>query len=209
MKDEILQATLKQFLKYGIRDMSIQKLIAPLGISTKTVYKYFKNKEELLEEALHLYYMQQYELMENLSEGQSAVPLFFDIWYKGIETECKINKIFFQDLQYYYPEVEKKIETTISKKIWKKFRQIIQQGIKEGCFREDLDPEVLLESLSVLYTTSARTAQFKPFRLSISMLYINTIAVYIRGLCTPKGVAILDEHIKTFKIFEGINVSAN
>jgi len=50
MKKEILQTSLKQFLKHGIRQMSIQKLVEPLGISTKTVYKYFKNKEELLEE---------------------------------------------------------------------------------------------------------------------------------------------------------------
>jgi len=50
MKDEILQTALEQFLKYGIREMSIRKLIASLGISTKTVYKYYKNKEELLED---------------------------------------------------------------------------------------------------------------------------------------------------------------
>src|SRR6478609_8545498 len=119
MKEEILQTSLKQFLKYGIREMSIQKLIEPLGISTKTMYKYFDNKEKLLEEAVVLYYVQQYNIMEDALKNQNAVTLLFDIWYTGIETECKVNKIFFHDLNYYYPELERKVEATISKKVWK------------------------------------------------------------------------------------------
>src|SRR4029078_10891791 len=115
MKDEILQTALRQFLKYGIREMSIQKLVAPLGISTKTVYKYFENKEQLLEEALSLYYLQQYGLLQTFGNDKNVVCLLFDIWYIGIETECKVNKVFFQDLNYYYPELEKKVEATISK----------------------------------------------------------------------------------------------
>ena len=74
MKEEILQTSLDQFLKYGIREMSIQKLIEPLGISTKTVYKYFKNKEELLEEALHLHFAGQYKLLEQLSADERVIP---------------------------------------------------------------------------------------------------------------------------------------
>ena len=81
MKDEILQTALNQFLKYGIREMSIQNLIVPLGISTKTVYKYFKNKEELMEEVLKLNDANQYELLENLAADQTTATLIFDIWY--------------------------------------------------------------------------------------------------------------------------------
>src|SRR5215210_2662588 len=136
MKNEILQTSLKQFLKFGVRKMSIQKLMEPLGISTKTVYKYFKNKEELLEEALHLYHAQQYEMLENLSVDQNAATLFFDIWYKSIELEYKVTNAFFHDLHYYYPELGKKIEAAIGKKFVGQFIQVIQKGIKEGDFRE-------------------------------------------------------------------------
>ena len=91
MKDEILQTALKQFLKYGIRKMSIRKLVDTLGISTKTFYKYFKDKEELLEAVLHLHYNQQYQLLENYSADQNVVTLIFDIWHSAIEGEYSIN----------------------------------------------------------------------------------------------------------------------
>jgi len=50
MKSEIIETSLQQFLTHGIRKMTVKEIIAPLGISTKTVYKYFANKEALLEE---------------------------------------------------------------------------------------------------------------------------------------------------------------
>ena len=65
MKNEIVQASLNLCLQYGIRQMSIQKLVESLNISTKTVYKYFKNKEELLEAVLYRYHGEQYQLLEN------------------------------------------------------------------------------------------------------------------------------------------------
>ncbi len=207
MKNEILETSLNQFLKYGIREMSIQKLVEPLGISTKTVYKYFKNKEELLEHALHLYHAQQYKTLENLSAGQRAVPLLFDIWYNAIEITYKVNGVFFEDLMYYYPELNEKIEKAISKKYIDKFIQIIQNGIREGLFKEAIIPEVIVDSILVLYTAIAREEVFKKYRISLYDVLSNTIVLYMRGFCTEKGIRELDEHIRTLKIPEGVMIA--
>jgi len=195
MKNEILQTSLKQFLKYGVREMSIQKLVAPLGISTKTVYKYFKNKEQLLEEALRLYYVQQYGLVQTFDTSTNVVGPLFHLWYMGIEAECNVNKVFFQDLNYYYPELEKKVEATVTKKIWKQFFRVIEKGVQQGFFREDINPEIILESISAVYVSIARTRNFKKFRTSLSTIFLNSITVIIRGFCTRKGVEELDSYI--------------
>ena len=207
MKKEILKTALEQFLKNGIREMSIQKLIAPLGISTKTVYKYFKNKEKLLEEVLNLYYTQQYKLLENLSADQKVVPLLFDIWYTAIEMAYDVNNIFFQDLHYYYPELERKLETTKGQEIWKQFQHLVQKGIEEGVFKADISPEVALEGVSVLYIAIARTKQFERFGISPYDIFLNTIVLSIRGFCTQKGIKEVDEHIRTLKPF-GVSMEA-
>jgi AcrR family transcriptional regulator len=199
MKSEIIQTSLQQFLKHGIREMSIQKLIEPLGISTKTVYKYFKNKEELLEEALNLYFSQRYETMTNYPVDQSGASLFFDVWRVAVETEHKVNKAFFQDLHYYYPELGKKIDRAVAKKFSEQFLLIIKKGINDGTFRQHIIAEVVLESIYVLYTAIIRIEHFKSFRLSQNELLLNTITPVIRGICTEKGVKELDEHIQNIK----------
>jgi len=203
MKNEILQTALDQFLKYGIREMSIKKLIEPLGISTKTVYKYYKNKEELLEEVLQLLYNQQYQQVENLSADKNVVTLLFDIWYLAIEKAYDVSDLFHKDLHYYYPELETKIEKAIGSKFGQQFQNLIQKGIIQGVFKEDLIPEVAMEGIYVLYNSIARTDLFKRFGVSPYEILLNTIALYIRGFCTLKGIQELEEYILTRKPFEG------
>ncbi len=199
MKEEILQKSLKYFLKHGIRGMSNNKLVELLGISTKTVYKHFTNKEELLEEVLYLYHNMQYKKLQNLTTDQNAACLFFDVWQLAIETEYKVNKVFYDDLSYYYPELEKKVEKAIGKKFEHFFLSIIQKGIEEGSFRKELPPEVVLQSVLVLHRAAVRNEKFKKFRLSTNDLLLDTTAVYIRGLCTDEGIRALDRHIEKYQ----------
>ena len=201
MKDEIINAAFTLFFKNGIRKMTIQKLIAPLAISTKTFYKYFKNKEELIEEVLSLHYIMKYQLLENHSADQNVIPLFIDIWYKAMEREYSINNTFFYDLHYYYPELEMKIENKSGHKIWRRFRQIVRKGIRQGVFRKDIHPDVVMESIAVLYNSVARTGQFKRFRVSPFGIWLDTISIYIRGFCTLKGIHELEEQITALKPF--------
>ena len=199
MKEKILHTALEQFLKYGIREMSIKKLIEPLGISTKTVYKFYKNKEELLEEVLHMQYAQQFQQIENRSAYQDVVSLFFDIWHLAIERGSGVNDLFYRDIQHYYPDMERKLEEAIGEKFANKLLQIIQKGITEGVFKEDILPEVVMEGIYILYDGIARTEKFRNFHASPYEIYMNTIVLNIKGICTPKGFLILDEHLMALK----------
>jgi TetR/AcrR family transcriptional regulator, cholesterol catabolism regulator len=201
MKNEILQTALEQFLKFGIREMSIKKLIEPLGISTKTVYKYYKNKEELLEGVLQLHYDQQFHLVENLSADENVVLRLFDIWYLAIERAYDVNDLFYKDLHYYYPELEKKNELAVGAKFGLLLENLIRKGISAGVFKEGILPEVAMEGIYVLHNAIARTDLFKKFSVSPYEILLNTIALYIRGLCTPKGIQELEEYIATRKPF--------
>ena len=197
MKNEILQKSLQYFLKHGIREMSNNKLVEQLGISTKTIYKYFKNKEELLEEVLQVHYAQQYEILKSLPAEQRAASLFFDLWYMAVMREYDVNNAFFRDLHYYYPELERKIEIAVTKKFTREFVRIIRRAIEEGSFRKDIISEVVLENIYVQYESVARSERFKRFRLSPENIFLNTIASTIRGICTVKGAEEIDEHIQT------------
>lgn len=182
--------------------MSIMKLIEPLGISSKTVYKYFKNKEALLEEALLLHYSQQYQALEDLSIELNAVTLLFDTWYGAIERAYNINNLLYRDLNYYYPKLERKIEAAIGEKFGGQFLQIVQKGMKEGVFKEDILPQVVMEGIYVLYKAIVQKELFKNFNASATEILLNTIAHYIRGFCTLKGMQILDEHLSNLRPFE-------
>lgn len=198
MKEEILQKALPLFLKHGIREMSNQNLVESLGISTKTIYKYFTNKEGLLEEVLYLHHGQQMELVKTLPEGISAACYFFDLWCIAVEREYDVNNKFFNELRYYYPELERKVHSTVGKNFTRYFIRLIQKAVEEGSFQKEISPAMVLEGVFGQYDIVARTDRFKKFRASPVEIYLNTIAKTIRGICTLKGIEVLDRHVQVY-----------
>ena len=87
------------------------------------------------------------------------------------------------------------------------FLSIIQRGIAQGYFRQEISPEVALRSVFILHSAAVRTEQFKKFRFSANKLLLHTTAVYIRGLCTGEGLQALDEHIKNSWFIEGAEIA--
>jgi AcrR family transcriptional regulator len=202
VKDKILHTALEHFLKNGIREMAVQKLSASLKISTKTFYRYYRNKEELLEDVLRLFYDQQYQILEKLSSEIEVVPLFVDIWYHAVERGYNVNNRFFRDLHHYYPGLERKTEEEVGDKFWKKIRQIVLKGQKEGSFQSEINPDAALEGIAVLYEAAARTEKFAQYKLSPFEIFLNTIILLIKGFCTEKGIYELENYMKKIKPFE-------
>ena len=169
--------------------MTVQKLVEPLGISTKTVYNYFRDKEDLLTQCLHLHYSQILEeALLTIDKYPNAVQALAGSWKKAIETDFGVNRAFYHDINYYYPALQDKILKKHGEKINGAFTELIKSGISQGYFRKDINPPVIHQAMAVLYTSLTRTTQYKKFRLSPEALLDQTILVYLRGICTDIGL---------------------
>jgi AcrR family transcriptional regulator len=192
LKDEIIETSLQQFLKHGIRKMTVQKLVEPLGISTKTVYKYFNDKEELLKHCLVKHYS---GLAEGFDIGDSnPVITVLNLWHKAMELDFGVNHVFYHDLNYYYPQLQDAILNRFFKKKFSKLDVLMENGIKQGYFRNGILPAMIPEVTSALYSSITRTGQFKKYKLSPTVLMQNTIEAYLRGICTEKGLRDINNY---------------
>jgi len=198
MKDQITETALQQFLKHGIRKMTVQNLIAPMGISTKTVYKYFSNKEDLLKHCLLKHYSELVQAFEGLKDqNKNPVAALFQMWHSAINADFGVNHIFYHDLNYYYPRLQDLVLQKFFKKGYSFLEDLIRSGVKQGYFRNDITPEIIPLVINILYSSITRTGQFKKYKLTPDQLMQNTIDAYLRGICTAKGL----------KEFEKINQS--
>ena len=196
MKDRIISKASDEFLQKGVRNMSVQSLVVLLGISTKTFYKYFKNKEELIEEVLTLHYNQQFKLVQEYSKEQNPVFVLLNVWMKAFQVDNDVNNKFYSDIHNYYPELERRVESRVSNTFWLEFQRLIRAGINEGLFLKNILPDVVMESIAILYGTAVRTDQFAKFQISADQSFQNTVALIIRGICTSGGLVFLDEYFE-------------
>ena len=198
MKEEIIQTALDQFLRQGIRKMTIRKMIASMGISTKTVYKYFHTKEDLLKACIALQYEKLFEKFSVIgNDSRSAVVKIFSILRDGIKTDFGVNHIFYYDLNYYYPQLQDEVLKKYTRRYHNEFAALVKDGIQSGLIKNDIVPELVLETLTTMYASITRTQQYKKFKLQPFTIFKNTIEVYLRGICTSKGLKELDKNYIT------------
>ena len=192
-REDIIQNSLKQFLLNGIRKMTVQQIVTPLGISTKTVYKYFNSKEELLEACLLIHYEKMsLDFKKLMASSYNPAEKLFRLFFMSLEEDFKVAPVFYRDLNYYYPEMQDKVIAMYFENDGQYMTDAIKNGMKQGFFRPELNAAVVLESLGLLYRSLTRTGQYREFNLSPFELASNTVVVFLRGICTPKGIKILD-----------------
>ena len=199
-KERIIEVSLQQFLEHGIKQMTIQKLIEPLGLSTKTVYKYFADKEDLLKQCLFKHYTELYEKFPNLELAMSnpvdGVLMFYNEVFK---LDFGTSQTFYHDLNYYYPQLQDLFIKKFFLVGFIKIKNLIAEGIEGGYFLSELKGDVVFETFTLLYTNITRSNKLKELNYLPNVLMQNTLVAYIRGICTEKGLISFNDFQKSKK----------
>jgi AcrR family transcriptional regulator len=194
LKEKITEVALEQFLQHGIRNMTLKKLVEPMGVSTKTVYKFFSSKEELLEECLRVLYTGYHnEFVAILNSNESPVNKLLILFRATVGKDFGVSHAFFHDLNYYYPELQNVAINRISDSSGRLMIPLVQKGIAEGYFHQFIVPEVALKGIGLLYTSITRSEDYKDYKGSPYDLFKNLVEVYIRGMCTEKGLKEIEK----------------
>jgi len=195
VKQEIVRVSLERFLGQGIRKMTVQKLVEPLGMSTKTVYKYFSDKEDLLAHCLLLQYQRNLDELENMVRAHdNPVVVLASLWYRAADLDFGVNRVFYHDLNHYYPDLQDSVLKKSRKRFTVTLLRVFEQGKSEGLFRRDILPEMIFDTAGILYASITRTDSFKKFKISPREIIRNTVETYFRGVCTEKGIRELERN---------------
>ena len=163
VRDLILQTAFKGFVEHGFDNVSLNELIKRTGLTKGAFYYYFKNKKELLRE-IHERYLYQYvdRSIEELSsvEGtmtqklesiaDSIIRMHLNVFNEA-DMDLNPKKIFllFQNGTEKDPELQKR-EKKRNDKIIAILINIIKTGKKENEIRNDVDPAMIAEMISLL-----------------------------------------------------------
>jgi AcrR family transcriptional regulator len=197
MKDRIIAASLEMFLKNGIQAVSIQTITRNTGVSSKTIYKLFRDKNQLLEKCLAVHYNRLFDQLNvEIASASNALEALLKLNEQVVDLEFRTNPVFYQDLNYYYPLLQDKTGKRYGKKIQEILIGVFNQGKTNGYFRNEIQPEVFFITLNAIYGSITRNRIFEPLRIEVNKLIENTTLTYIRGCCTLFGIKFLDNYLK-------------
>lgn len=194
IKDRIIEKAGELFFQYGIRNISMDELASSLGMSKRTIYENFKDKEDILRSLILKIKDERNEVIkEFLVKGLNVVEVFINV----IEIQKKMpvsNAKFIQDIYKYYPNITKIMQEHIEKNnVF--LQEFLLKGIEQGFIREDLNIKVtafLVEESTYTYIRASYLEQ-PPF--SFPELFYTMMINFVRGISTEKGIKIIDAHL--------------
>jgi AcrR family transcriptional regulator len=197
MKNKILEKSKELFLNLGFKSVTMDEIATSLGVSKKTIYKYFKNKTELVDAVTHFMFDTICSGIDDICELEmNPIDELFSI-KKLVMENLKDEKSSPQyQLQKYYP----KIYSSLKQKQFLVMQNFViknlKKGIEIGLYRTDID----LQFISRIYfngMVSIKDKDLFPLNdYSMKTLMNYYLEYHLRGICSEKGKQQLEKQLK-------------
>ncbi|MBI5727442.1 MAG: TetR/AcrR family transcriptional regulator [Ignavibacteriales bacterium] len=189
IKQRILTRASEMFNEFGLSKVTMEEIAAGLGMSKKTLYKHFSNKEHLLRELIHD--------KKCLISGKigcivdnTELP-FIEKLKQLLGFMAKISNDFnqrlTQDIMRFHPELWNEIKEFRKKDAWMRIATFIREGAEQGIIRNDINQDLI----TLIYIGAIHSAigpeNVDTINLSMDRIYSDTLKVIYEGILSDKG----------------------
>jgi AcrR family transcriptional regulator len=194
---EILEQVAILYAKYGIKSNTMDDVANELGISKKTLYQSFKDKDELVSKVIeYLFLKKQKEILKISTSCLNAIEEMYQIHQQITLMLKEYSNVMMNDLRKYYFEKH----TAITKKYRQLLEDIIisniEKGKKEGLCRLNINSRIIAKShvakimnLPDNYVISIDEYTSKDFSDEL-------FEYHLRGLVNEKGLELSNNFLK-------------
>jgi AcrR family transcriptional regulator len=194
IKDRIIEGAAELFRTYGIKSVTMDSLASHLGMSKRTIYEVFSDKDELLIGVLKWMAEKQKELVKRvLNDSENALVAIFKLLETNMNHFQEMSPAFQADMKKYHHEVLIKKADKCEMPDYRNNVQLIERGIKENLFRKEINPDLVNRCL-YSHVRSMMDQDLYPFeqftrREVVKNVFIN----YLRGISTKEGVELINK----------------
>lgn len=196
MGELILAKAKELFFSYGLKSVSMDDLAKQAGISKKTIYQFYSDKDELINTIVDdLVQCHAGQLRNCQQNSKDVVDEVLKQSSETFYTWAAVNQAFFFELEKSFPDTWHKLEQHKIRVVRPAVVSNLEKGIGENIYR-NLDvpftADIRLQQLS----TALQPASFTSRRLNIAGLANGLTNFYLHGITTEKGKKLLNKYLK-------------
>ncbi|AFK02457.1 transcriptional regulator, TetR family [Emticicia oligotrophica DSM 17448] len=201
VRERILKAAEELFLKFGIRSVTMDEIASELGISKKTIYMHFADKDSIVEEVAVVRMTCEQEMSEVIHK-ESENPIHEVV--REIEmlkaNIANFNPVIIYDLKKYYPKVWALFQEHKKTIYLDIIKENLKEGIKQGLYRPEVNVEILarlrMEEIDFAFEQSV----FPKDKFNQYDIHKTFIDHFLRGIITLKGLEVYEKYISTTQL---------
>lgn len=198
MKEKIISKASDMFLKLGFKSITMDDIAGEMCISKKTIYKYFCNKEILIEETTQAIHKEIHQIIDNIIvKNHNAIQENFEIrkMFKEMFKSSDNSPIY--QLRKHYPEIYEKVMEREISECNNLFQQNIEKGIAQGLYRKNINIQSYTKFYySLVFSIKESTSsEQESQKIELEILEYHT-----RAMATPEGLIELEKNLSNLTI---------
>ncbi|MCH5237342.1 MAG: helix-turn-helix transcriptional regulator [Muribaculaceae bacterium] len=180
----------------GLKATTMDSIASSYKISKRTLYEIFKNKDEMIEEAIALWHRETaLKYTDIFSSSSNIMEAVLKCFLLNRDIVGKTSVEFFRDFHEF---AKKRMEISGKKRthFYEYLTEILKKGVEEGYFRQDIVIPVQCQLITIQMESLRRMEELFPENMSIVDVFDSIIITFLRGISTPKGIETLDLLLK-------------
>jgi AcrR family transcriptional regulator len=198
MKSKIISKSRELFLKLGFKSITMDDIAHEMCCSKKTLYKFFANKEILVEETIEEVQNEiHYNMSKIFTENENAVAANFELcaYFREMFKSSETSPV--HQLKKHYPEIYQKVhERQVNEcKVW--FIHNIEKGMEQGFYRSEIH---INDYANFYYMLIFQINENTVYERDAAALELKALEYHIRAMATPKGIKELEHQLAQIHI---------
>jgi len=193
--ERILLKAGELFRRFGIRAVTLDEIAKNLGISKKTIYQFFKDKDALVDAVMMTEFECNYQDCMNCSaKAKNAVDEIFMLMQNMDEDFRNLKPIIIFDMKKFHFKTFEKFQTHMHQNLMQMVAANLKRGITEGYYRDNLDIEIVsrfrMSSTWLLFDPEVFPSQ----KFELSKVFKEVLELFLHGLVNPKGYKLIEKY---------------
>jgi TetR/AcrR family transcriptional regulator, cholesterol catabolism regulator len=194
-QEKILKTSLGMFFRYGIKHVTMDDIAKELGMSKKTIYQFYKEKDDLVNQLCEVEMVIHEKVFHDIQlSAKDPIHEIMLISTKMREMMQNINPLFFLDLQKFYPVAFKRFQQFKEECAYKDLLTNIKRGKEMGIYRADVDEEFAaryrLGQIDMLMFGNYFNFEKVSFTKANELL----LELFVYGISTAEGHRLIDDY---------------
>ncbi len=195
MKERIIEHTTRMFARDGVKAVRMDDIAAEMGISKRTIYEIFGDKETLITEGFDYFHRKMKAANDELTRGADNIIdeylILMDVQDRQMEDVSRI----INDTRKFYPHIYDKFMREHAHMAAEELRRKLQKGIEQGYLIPKLDIDLTLIIFIHTMYGAMRTQGMMLSNVTQRELFKFFTTHFIRGIATQKGIELIDKKL--------------
>lgn len=194
-EERILEAASELFFRHGIKSITMDEIASHLGMSKRTIYDSYDDKDAIVEALTHHELTdQENELQEIRKHSRNSIDEIMRAMGCIRKTFGKINQSVFYDLQKFHPAAWKHFREFKEQKMQLFFEENLKRGIRQELYRKDLNIKIMAKFRIEEVEMGFNSLIFPPAKFNLSEVQLVLLDHFLHGIVTLKGYKLITKY---------------